>query len=406
MSLWERPAVLIGRTDVDRWVRECPADAESTTTTTTASNSGNGNAAKKKPAEVVTEQQPPVKKNRAENNSSDADENCNREGASPRSSGSNSPTHSPVSAAVAAVTKVAPEEFLQKSKIEASKEAAIEAEHKAAQVRAQLPLEERMRQFKELLQEKEVSAYATWERELQKIVFDPRYLLLTSKERKAVFDKYVRDRADEEKAEKAAALKRKREDFRALLREAGVTLKNPLSFAELCSSGRYAKDERFKAVEKLKDRESMYNDYLTDLARQEKEDKHAEKEKARKGFYAMLKEMKSLHRHSSWTESKRLLESDTRYKAIESNSKREDYFRDYVKGLEAEKETEDKISSSHKDKEKNGRDRDKDRDREHKSKRRDSSRDGEEKMDHDGDRHESSYYIFLIFSINIYPILK
>lgn len=61
------------------------------------------------------------------------------------------------------------EEFLQKEKIEASKEAAIEAEHKAAQVRKELPLEQRMEQFKEMLIEKEISAYSTWEKELQKI---------------------------------------------------------------------------------------------------------------------------------------------------------------------------------------------------------------------------------------------
>lgn len=104
------------------------------------------------------------------------DENS-RGSTSPKSDGSASPR---------TPSKVAPDEFLQKDKIEASKEAAIEAENKAAQVRAQLPLEQRIQQFKDLLIEKDVSAYSTWEKELQKIVFDPRYLLLTSKERKQV----------------------------------------------------------------------------------------------------------------------------------------------------------------------------------------------------------------------------
>ncbi len=44
----------------------------------------------------------------------------------------------------------------------------------------------RMGQFRDLLIEKEISAFSTWEKELHKIVFDPRYLLLTSKERKQV----------------------------------------------------------------------------------------------------------------------------------------------------------------------------------------------------------------------------
>ncbi len=36
-------------------------------------------------------------------------------------------------------------------------------------MRKELPLEQRMEQFKEMLVEKEISAYSTWEKELQKI---------------------------------------------------------------------------------------------------------------------------------------------------------------------------------------------------------------------------------------------
>merc|ERR1711962_1851432 len=101
-------------------------------------------------------------------------------------------------------------------------EAAIEAEVRAARERAMVPLETRMLQFRGLLEEKQVSAFSSWEKELSKIVFDPRYLLLTSKERKTVFDKYVRERADEERKEKKAKAKEKRDQFRALCDEVGV----------------------------------------------------------------------------------------------------------------------------------------------------------------------------------------
>ena len=77
------------------------------------------------------------------------------------------------------------------------KDNAMEAEVKAARERQMVPLEQRMVQFQELLTEKKISAFSTWEKELHKIVFDSRYLLLTSKERKQVFEKYVRERADE-----------------------------------------------------------------------------------------------------------------------------------------------------------------------------------------------------------------
>lgn len=271
----------------------------------------------------------------------DDDENS-RGSASPKSDAANSPRGDRSMSPFSTPTKpqVVPDEFLQKDKIEASKEAALEAEHKAAQVRAQLPLEQRIQQFKDLLVEKDVSAYSTWEKELQKIVFDPRYLLLTSKERKSVFEKYVRDRANQESKEKSAALKKKKDDFRELLKEANVSTKNSMSFTEF--SAKYGRDERFKAIDKLKDRELMFNDYLSDLRRQEKEEKQqSDKEARKKNFYSMLKELKHLYKHSSWTETKKLIENDARYKAIESSSKREDYFRDYCKGLD------DKPSSAH-----------------------------------------------------------
>lgn len=70
-----------------------------------------------------------------------------------------------------------------------------------------------------------VSAFSTWEKELHKIVFDPRYLLLTSKERKQVFEKYVKERADEERQEKRNKMKMRREGFRQLMEEANLTTK-------------------------------------------------------------------------------------------------------------------------------------------------------------------------------------
>ncbi len=57
VSLWERPAVLIGRNDVDKMVRECPATADSAAAATT-----NGSAKKKIAETAAEQQQPPVKK--------------------------------------------------------------------------------------------------------------------------------------------------------------------------------------------------------------------------------------------------------------------------------------------------------------------------------------------------------
>ncbi|XP_068162171.1 transcription elongation regulator 1-like protein [Antennarius striatus] len=48
------------------------------------------------------------------------------------------------------------------------------------------PLELRILHFREMMLERGVSAFSTWEKELHKMVFDPRYLLLTPAQRKQV----------------------------------------------------------------------------------------------------------------------------------------------------------------------------------------------------------------------------
>lgn len=74
-------------------------------------------------------------------------------------------------------------------------------------------------------------------------------------------------------------------------------------------------------------------------------------------FIQLLKETSDIDRHSRWSEIKRKIDSDSRYKAVDSSSRREDWFKDYVRKLEDKR---DKDKDKDKDKE---RDRDKDRDK-------------------------------------------
>lgn len=62
--------------------------------------------------------------------------------------------------------------------------------------------------------------FSTWEKELHKIVFDRRYLLLPSKERKQAYEQYVKQRADDERKEKVRKLRQRKEDFRQLMIDA------------------------------------------------------------------------------------------------------------------------------------------------------------------------------------------
>ena len=162
----------------------------------------------------------------------------------------------------------------------------MEAEVKAARERQLVPLDQRMAQFRDLLTEKQISAFSTWEKELHKIVFDPRYLLLTSKERKQVFDKYVRERADEERREKKNRLKEAKDNFNALLSD--VKLSARTTYSEFAN--KHSKDDRFKGIDKSRERESLFNEFMIEIKKKDREERAAKKEQSKKDFVAMLKE--------------------------------------------------------------------------------------------------------------------
>ncbi|KFV68727.1 Transcription elongation regulator 1, partial [Dryobates pubescens] len=223
--------------------------------------------------------------------------------------------------------------------IDSEKEAAMEAEIKAARERAIVPLEARMKQFKDMLLERRVSAFSTWEKELHKIVFDPRYLLLNPKERKQVFDQYVKTRAEEERKEKKNKIMQAKEDFKKMMEEAKI---NPrTTFSEFAA--KHAKDSRFKAIEKMKDREALFNEFITAARKKEKEDSKTRGEKIKMDFFELLANH-HLDSQSRWSKVKDKVETDPRYKAVDSSSQREDLFKQYIekiaKNLDSEKEKE------------------------------------------------------------------
>ncbi|XP_066501838.1 transcription elongation regulator 1 isoform X2 [Hoplias malabaricus] len=222
---------------------------------------------------------------------------------------------------------------------DADKEAAVEAELKAARDRAVVPLEARLNSFKDMLLERGVSAFSTWEKELHKIVFDPRYLLLNPKERKQVFDQYVKTRAEEERKEKKNKLMQAKDDFRKMMEDAKLNVRT--TFSEFAA--KHARDSRFKAIEKMKDREAMFTEFMIAFRKKDKEDSKSKGEKVKLDFFDLLSDH-HVDIQQRWSKVKDKLETDQRYKAVESSAAREELYRQYVekqaKNIDAEKEKE------------------------------------------------------------------
>ncbi|KAM9324851.1 transcription elongation regulator 1-like protein [Gastrophryne carolinensis] len=131
------------------------------------------------------------------------------------------------------------------------------------------PLDERMRCFKNMLLERGVSAFSTWEKELHKIVFDPRYLLLNSEERKQVFEQFVKVRIKEESKEKRSKLMLAKEEFKKLLEESKLSPRTTFKeFAE-----KYGRDQRFRVVQKRKDQEHFFNQFINSIKKRDKENR-------------------------------------------------------------------------------------------------------------------------------------
>ena len=382
-SVWERPPDLAGRPDVTEMLKSSEAAERIKNKAMNAVL--NPSSKKDDSSDSDSDSQPPAKKGKVEAQLVFQDELDKQK---------STLQTAPPGDEVAVLGE-------NKQPINAGKEAAIEAEVRAARERQVIPLETRMKQFRDLLQEKEISAFSTWEKELHKIVFDPRYLLLTSKERKQVFDKYVRERADEERREKKSKMKVKREAFKQLMEETGVHGKS--SFSEFHS--KHGKDERFKGIEKNREREALFTEFLIECRKKEKEEREARRKVAKKDFLALLRETEAIDRHSHWSEVKKTVQEDPRYKAVESSSQREDWFLDHVHDLKEvhrrEKEKKRKEgkksrsrSRSPKSGKKRSRSKSRSRSRERKSKKKDKrssrsrskDRQREEKADKDKDR--------------------
>lgn len=212
-----------------------------------------------------------------------------------------------------------------------------------------LSLDDRMKEFRDMMLERGVSAFSTWEKELPKIVFDPRFLLLTQKERKQCFEKFVRTRADEERQERKSKLKAKKDEFKALVEEARNAGKS--TFSEFAM--KYGKDDRFKGIEKMKDRESLFTEFMAELKKKEKESLKLKQDKIHNDFVELLAEQK-LDSKSQWRKVRGKVEKDPRCKAVESSVQREEWFKEHLEQLykkenadkEKEKEKQERIEAS------------------------------------------------------------
>ncbi|XP_039689035.1 pre-mRNA-processing protein 40C isoform X2 [Medicago truncatula] len=192
--------------------------------------------------------------------------------------------------------------------------------------------EECINQFKEMLKERGVAPFSKWEKELPKIVFDPRFKAIPSySARRSLFEHYVKNRAEEERKEKRAAQKAAIEGFKQLLDEASEDIDDKTDSHTFRK--KWGNDPRFEALDR-KEREHLLNERVLPLKKATEEKAQAMRDAAADSFKSMLKEQGEITFNSRWSRVKESLRDDPRYKSVKHED-RELLFNEYISELKA-----------------------------------------------------------------------
>ncbi|KAJ1397275.1 FF domain [Sesbania bispinosa] len=194
--------------------------------------------------------------------------------------------------------------------------------------------------FKALLESVNVGSDWTWDRAMRLIINDKRYAALkTLGERKQAFNEYLNQRKKQEAEEKRMKQKKAREDFKKMLEES----------TELTSSTRWSKavaifenDERFKAVERDRDRRDMFDSFLEELINKERARVQEERKRNIMEYKKFLETCDYIKASTQWRKVQDRLEADERCSRLEKIDRLE-IFQDYLRDLEKEEEEQKKI---------------------------------------------------------------
>ncbi|CAB4295957.1 unnamed protein product [Prunus armeniaca] len=214
--------------------------------------------------------------------------------------------------------------------------------------------EECITQFKEMLKERGVAPFSKWEKELPKIVFDPRFKAIPSHSaRRSLFEHYVKTRAEEERKEKRAAQKAAIEGFKQLLDEASEDIDHNTDYQSFRK--KWANDPRFEALDR-KDREHLLNERVLPLKRAAEEKAQAARAAAATSFKSMLQEKGDITVSSRWSRVKDSLRNDPRYKSVRHED-REILFNQYISDLKAVEEEAEREAKAKRDEQEKLRER-------------------------------------------------
>lgn len=194
--------------------------------------------------------------------------------------------------------------------------------------------------FKALLESSNVGPDWPWDQVMRVIINDKRYgALRTLGERKQAFNEFLAQKKKQEAEERRNKQKRACEEFRIMLEES----------TELTSSTRWSKlqtmfedDDRFKAVEREKDRKDMFENYIEELKQKERVKAQEERKRNITEYRKFLESSDFIKASSQWRKVQDRLETDERCSRLDKIDRLE-IFQEYLRDLEKEEEEQKKI---------------------------------------------------------------
>ncbi|XP_023641731.1 pre-mRNA-processing protein 40B isoform X4 [Capsella rubella] len=194
--------------------------------------------------------------------------------------------------------------------------------------------------FKSLLKSANVGPDWTWEQALREIINDRRYgALRTLGERKQAFNEFLLQMKRSAEEERLARQRKRYEEFKRMLEEC----------VELAPSMRWSKavtmfedDERFKALEREKDRRNIFEDHINELKEKERVKALEDRKRNIIEYRRFLESCNFIKSNSQWRKVQDRLEVDERCSCLEKIDQLE-IFQEYLRDLEREEEERQKI---------------------------------------------------------------
>lgn len=194
--------------------------------------------------------------------------------------------------------------------------------------------------FKSLLESASIGSDWTWDQAMRVIINDKRYgALRTLGERKQAFNEFLGQKKKQEAEERRNKQKKAREEYKKMLEEC----------LELTSSTRWSKavtifedDERYKAVEREKDRKELFENYVDELRQKERVKAQEQRKRNIMEYRQFLESCDFIKANSQWRKVQDHVETDERCFRLEKIDRLE-IFQEHIRDLEKEEEEQRKI---------------------------------------------------------------